>query len=153
MKNNKRFWDKFFLVFFILMGCATQTFCILLIDHTFLQFITTIGVFFIPFCSSLTCIIGLIWFFVFRFPELKDTKAHLSHVYKKGNVDTQDFNKIGIEIDNGIKNQREIEYQEQVQKIDQKQKLFFQKRKKNKWKNREILEIYETIEKDNDIGK
>lgn len=120
MKNNKKIWDKIFMWVWIFWFVLVESLFFAMFDETFNNFITTIGVFFIPLMSTIGVILFLIWFFIFKYTDLRTLKKINGDVYKQGNSTLETFNKIATEIDKGIDIQTKkqfLDLKEQAQQI------------------------------------
>lgn len=119
MKKNKKLLDKVFMWIWILWFVLVESLFFSMFDKTFNEFITTIGVFFIPLMSAVGVILFLIWFFIFKYNDLHSLKKLNGDVYKQGNSQLEVFNKIASEIDKGIGVQIHKEYEELKEKASQ----------------------------------
>lgn len=114
-RQNRKLFDKLWLSFFVFWMFVIEILCLLLLEPTYLLFITTVGVFFIPLISSIGVIIGLLYWFIFRFPNLKTLRRYTSDVYKNQNMTTNAHNEICTVIDKFIDEQRIKESEERVE--------------------------------------
>lgn len=147
MKKNKKFWDKVFLAISIFWVICVEIFCLLLLEPNYMQFIVSIGAFFIPFISTTAIIFWLLYIFIFKFPVIKDVKNKLADVYKKGNIEKEHFDKIAEGLDIAIKNQTTIEHIEELEELKQKQEIIEQKQINKTAELQSTLEIVKEIEK------
>lgn len=128
-RKNKKFWDYVFLSICVVWAVLIEVLCIALLEPHYLEFITTIGVFFIPLMSSIECILVLLYLFVFKFPTIKDLKNKLAEVYKRDNIHKEDFDIIAEGLDNAQKRQLGIEKEEKIQEIRDKKEIQQEKNK------------------------
>lgn len=123
MRKNKKLWDRIFLGFLIFWLIAIEVLTLAMLDPVYLGFITSIGVFFLPLITSIGIIIGLIYFFIMKFPVIQDVKNKLADVYKKGNIQKEHFDKIALGIDEAMNIQKKVEFEEEKEKINEKIEL------------------------------
>lgn len=147
-RKNKKFWDYIFLTILVLWLILIEILCIALLEPNYLHFITTIGVFFIPLMSSLGCIIGLLYIFVFKFPTIKDLKNKLAEVYKRDNIHKADFDIIADGLNKAEERQKGIEHKEKIEEIQNKKEI-------QQVKNELVAEKVDIIKKvmENQISK
>lgn len=117
MKNNKKLIEYIFLGFLVFWILAIETLTVLIVEPSYLKFITNQGVFFLPLLATLGLLFITLYIFVFKYPVIKDVKNKLADVYKKGNIDKADFDKIADGIDTAIKNQSKIEFENKVEEL------------------------------------
>ena len=145
MKRNKRLMDKIWLGFCISWVVIVEVLCMMLLQEDYRKFIANTGAFFIPLISSLGIIFWLLYIFVFKFPTIQELKAKLADVFKRGNIQKEDFDKIAIAINDAMETQTKVEIEEEVKVLEEKKEIAKKELELKQIETQTILDIAQNI--------
>lgn len=127
--KNKKFLHYFFLTLICCWGFLINVLFFLMFIPEYIKWITTYGMFFLPWLITLWFVWILLFVFKFRNPTLNDLKKLNSSVYHNENMLESDNDKISKNIAVAIINQRENEKKIQLEKAIHENKMLKEKEK------------------------
>ena len=145
MKKNKKLMDKIWLGFCISWIIIVETLCMLLLEPHYRLFIAGTGAFFIPLISSLGIIFWLLYMFVFKFPTIQELKAKLADVFKRGNIQKEDFDKLAVAINDAMETQTKVEIEEEVKVLEEKREIAKKELELKQIETQTILDIAQSV--------
>lgn len=152
MRKSRKILDRCCLGFVVFWVVIVQALCMLLLEPHYREFISSIGAFFIPLMSSLGIIFGLLYVFVFKYPTIQELRAKLADVFKKGNIQKDDFDKIAVCITDALENQTEVEYKEEVKILEEKKEIKEKKVELKQIENSIIMDVAKDVQMQKEIA-
>lgn len=127
--KNKKFLHYFFLTLICFWAFAINILFFLMFIPEYIVWITSYGMFFLPWLITLWFVWILLYVFKFRNPTLNDLKKLNSSVYHNENMLENDNDKISKNIAIAIGNQKAHEEQVALDKAIHENKLLKEKEK------------------------